>query len=60
MLNNIRIVHKDGAPVRPVLSMPGSAYHHIGEYVAGCLEKVPECKINTSSKVIIENWLNYS
>ena len=45
-------VHKDGVPVRPVLSMPGSAYHQIGEYVAGCLEKVPECKINASSKLI--------
>ena len=34
--------------------MPASAYHKIGECVAECLEKVEECKINASSKVISE------
>ena len=30
-------VHKVNVPVRPVLSMPGSAYHRIGMQVAECI-----------------------
>ena len=45
-------VHKKDIPVRPVLSMPGSAYHRVAEYVAKCLSVVPECKINASTKLI--------
>jgi len=45
-------VHKINIPVRPVLSMPGSAYHPIAEQVAEWLETVPECKINSSTKSI--------
>ena len=47
-------VHKKNTPVRPVLSMPGSAYHKVAEYVAGCLKNVPQCKINASSKQICD------
>merc|ERR1712121_451112 len=39
-------VHKKNIPVRPVLSMPGSAYHNVALYVAKCLSNVPQCKIN--------------
>ena len=45
-------VHKDGVPVRPVLSMPGSAYHQVAEYVAEQLANVPQCKINASTDAI--------
>ena len=47
-------VHKKNTPVRPVLSMPGSAYHRVGKYVAKCYSAVPNCKINCSSKMISE------
>ena len=47
-------VHKKNIPVRPVLSMPGSAYHKVAEYIAGCLKHVPQCKINASSKQICD------
>ena len=48
-------VHKKKIPVRPVLSMPGSAYHKIGMQVAEWLTMVPECGINTSSKKIADS-----
>ena len=48
-------VHKKNIPVRPVLSMPGSAYHKVAEYVAKCLAVVPECRINASTKTICDN-----
>ena len=47
-------VHKKNIPDRPVLSVPGSAYHNIAEYVAKCLKNVPQCKINASSKEICD------
>ena len=47
-------VHKNNTPVRPVLSMPGSAYHKVAEYVAKCLKNVPQCNINASSKEICD------
>ena len=47
-------VHKTTVPLRPVLSMPGSSYFKIGEQVAEWLSKVPECKINCSSKAIAD------
>ena len=34
--------------------MPGSAYHKVAEYVAGCLKHDPQCKINASSKQICD------
>ena len=45
-------VHKQNIPMRPVLSMPGSAYHKVALYVAKCLSFVPQCNINTSTKII--------
>ena len=48
-------VHKNNVPMRPVLSMPGSAYHKVAEYVAKCLSVVPECNINASTKHICDS-----
>ena len=48
-------VHKNNIPVRPVLSMPSSAYHGVAEFVAKCLSIVPECKINASTKLICDD-----
>ena len=48
-------VHKSNTPVRPVLSMPGSAYHEIGIQVAEWLSTVPECVINTTTKEIADS-----
>ena len=45
-------VHKNNIPMRPVLSMPGSAYHKVALYVAKCLSIVPQCKINASTEQI--------
>ena len=47
-------VHKDNIPVRPVLSMPGSVYHVVAQQVADWLEAVPECRINSSTKMICD------
>ena len=51
-------VHKKDTPLRPVLSMPGSAYHKIGEKVAEWLSVVQECRINSSSKLVAERLKN--
>ena len=48
-------VHKKDTPVRPVLSMPGSAYHKVAEAVAEWLSVVPDCKINSSTKTISDS-----
>ncbi|XP_057290128.1 uncharacterized protein LOC130612790 [Hydractinia symbiolongicarpus] len=45
-------VHKKDTPVRPVLSMPGSAYYKIGNQVSKWLSVVKECNINSSTKEI--------
>ena len=45
-------VHKSNVPVRPVLSMPGSAYYSIAKQVAEWLAVIPEAQINSSSKQI--------
>ena len=47
-------VHKQNTPVRPVLSMPGSAYHKVAQKVADWLSDVPECKINSSTKSVCD------
>ena len=47
-------VHKEDTPMRPVLSMPGSVYYRIAEYVAEHLAKVPQCSISTSTAAICE------
>ena len=45
-------VHKNDVPVRPVLSMPGSAYHKIALKVTEWLSVVEECKINSSTQTV--------
>ena len=47
-------IHKPNIPIRPVVSMPGSAYHKIAKKVSKWLSVVEECKINTSTKSIVE------
>ena len=48
-------VHKNNIPMRPVLSMPGSAYHKIGVQIAEWLSTVPQCRINSSSKSVCDS-----
>ena len=48
-------VHKPGIPLRPVLSMPGSAYHEIAKQIATWLSLVPECQINCSTESIVNH-----
>ena len=43
-------VHKSGVPVRPVLSLPGSAYYNINKFLCQYLARVSECNINTSTE----------
>ena len=47
-------VHKQDTPVRPVLSIPGSAYHNVATQVAKWLSFVPECQINILQKTICD------
>ena len=51
-------VHKKDTPVRPVLSMPGSAYYDIAKQVAFWLSFIPECKINSSTKDVCDSLKN--
>ena len=51
-------VHKTGTPLRPVLSMPGSAYFKIASKVAYWLSHVPECRINSSTRTICDSLKN--
>ena len=45
-------VHKENTPVRPVLSMPGSAYYKTANQVAKWLSVVHECNINSSTESV--------
>ena len=45
-------IHKTNVPLRPILSMPGSAYHKIALQVTEWLSVIPECRINSSTKSI--------
>ena len=47
-------VHKDDTPLRPVLSMPGSAYHKVALQVAEWLAKIPEAQLNSSAKQVAD------
>ena len=42
-------------PLRPVLSMPGSAYYRIAKEVTSWLSLLPECQINCSTKEIVDS-----
>ena len=53
-------VHKDGCPLRPVVSMPGSPYHPIAKKVAEWLSLVPQCNINSNTKDISEDLKNHN
>ena len=48
-------VHKPDVPMRPVLSMPGSAYFKIAKQVTDWLSVVDECKIQSSTQSISES-----
>ena len=52
-------VHKENTPLRPVLSMPGSAYHKVAKKVAEWLSVVPECNINSSTKSVSDSLKNF-
>ena len=47
-------VHKANIPLRPVLSMPGSAYHSVAQQVSEWLSKIPEAQINSSAKLVLD------
>ena len=47
-------VHKSDMPLRPVLSMPGSAYYRIAKEVTSWLSLLPECQIKLSTKSIVD------
>ena len=48
-------VHKPGIPLRPVLSMPGSAYYEVAKQIAVWLKLVPECQINCSTESLVNH-----
>ena len=48
-------MHKEDTPMRPVLSMPVSAYYKIAKQVAVWLSKVKECQIQCSTKTICDS-----
>ena len=33
-------IHKEGTPLRPILSMAGSSHHELGKWLAGLLQPV--------------------
>ena len=51
-------VHKSSIPMRPVLSMPGSAYHKIALQITEWLSVVDECKNNSSTRSISKSLSN--
>ena len=53
-------VHKAEVPTRPVLSMPGSAYHKIALETTEWLAVVQECGINSSTKSIADSEGSHS
>ena len=59
-LSGLAKVHKASIPVRPVLSMPGSAYHRIAIQVADWLSTVPECQINSSTQKISQQLSSHT
>ncbi len=53
-------VHKTDTPLRPIVSMPGSAYYKVAKKVADWLSMVPECRINTSTEKVSAKIKNIS
>ena len=48
-------VHKDGVPLRPVISFPGSAYHNLAKYLSKILKPIKESQINCSVNDVIND-----
>ena len=48
-------VHKDIIPLRPVLSMPGTAYHKIADQCTEWLSVVDKCQIQSDTKTICDS-----
>ena len=51
-------IHKVDTPLRPIVSMPGTAYYNLGKWISNWLEKVPESRINTSSEDVSRDIKN--
>ena len=51
-------VHKESAPVRPVLSMPGSPYYKLAGKVTKWLSVIPESKISCSTQKTVGQLKN--
>ena len=47
-------VHKEGVPLRPIVSMSGSVYEKIGKLVSEWISRVPESRINCGSKTVTD------
>ena len=43
-------VHKVDIALRPIVSMPGTSYHKIGQWISKWLDKIPESHIQTSTE----------
>ena len=40
-------VYKDDVPLRPIVSMPATAYDNLGKWISNWLNEIPKSKINT-------------
>ena len=48
-LDGLAKVHKEGIPLRPVLSLPGSCYDNLNKWLAGLFCHIPSANIETST-----------
>ena len=53
-------VHKKDTPLRPIVSMPGSAYNKIAKNISFWFSFVSECNIQTSSEKVANKLRNIS
>ena len=53
-IHGLAKVHKEGVPVRPIVSMSGSVCEKIGKLVSEWLSRVPESRINCGSKKVTD------
>ena len=44
-------VHKEGTPLKPVLSLPGSPYEKLNKWLAKLFDNIPGANIETSLEV---------
>ena len=54
ILYGLAKVHKGNNPLRPVLSLPGSAYERPNKWLAKLFDKVPGANFETSTSKIAE------